>query len=134
MLNPPTLDGSPVFGLAVTMTTTEQERELQTNAYFGLAGLEVIDGGARGHITTVDGAHMGVSGNDNTGETGRANLALAQQAVRAFNDGRAHTLVDVLGQSWNGVFVGPLKPKPPVKLTPDGSAFQTYSLTLFHQQ
>ena len=131
-MQPATLDGIALFGAAVTMNTVDHPRALQINHYFGLNGEEVIDGGSTGFETEVTGAHFGLSNGDTSGNTGRANLGAAQDAVRSFNDGNGHTLVDTLGRTWQNVWVGPLKPRPPIRIDLGGNAYQSYSLQLLH--
>jgi len=47
--------GASIFGTAVSMTTADNPREKQLNAYFGLSGLESLDGGLRGRVTHAAG-------------------------------------------------------------------------------
>ena len=39
--------GTSIFGTAVSMVTADNPRETQLNAFFGLSGLESLDGGMR---------------------------------------------------------------------------------------
>lgn len=73
--------GNNIFGTAVSMSTADNPRENQLNAFFGLSGLESLDGGLRGRTTTVNGLLYGESS---------LILAQAEAQFRAFNDGVAH--------------------------------------------
>src|SRR4051794_16872790 len=86
--------GASIFGSAVSMTTSDNPREKQLNAYFGLSGLESLDGGSRGRVTEVTGLLYGDS---------PAQLAGAEAVFRSFNDGTTRTLVDTLAIGWNSV-------------------------------
>ena len=83
--------GASIFGTAISMITADNPREKQINAFFGLSGLESLDGGLRGRVTRVTGLLYGLS---------PALLASAEAAFRSFNDGKARILVDTLGVSW----------------------------------
>ena len=43
----PSFGGVNIFGTAVRMITVDNLRERQVNSYFGLSGLEMLDGGLR---------------------------------------------------------------------------------------
>ena len=104
-----TLDGSAVFGSAVTMQTADNPRAQQQNAFFGLSGLESLDGGLRGRVTAVRGRLSGSSA---------GGLAAAEDALRAFNDGAVHTLVDTLGTTWVNVKLDNFEPQGQVQRMP----------------
>ena len=55
----PSYGGVNIFGTAVTMSTADHPRESQVNSYFGLSGLEMLDGGSRGRVTEAGGLLFG---------------------------------------------------------------------------
>src|SRR4051794_11994767 len=86
--------GVGIFVAAVSMTTSDNPRECQVNSFFGLNGLESLDGGFRGRITRVQGVLYGRSA---------FLLASAEGLFRSYNDGVARVLVDNLGTIWPNV-------------------------------
>ena len=89
----PSYGGINIFGTAVTMRTADNPREKQVNSFFGLSGLETLDGGLRGRSTVATGLLYGNS---------PALLAAAEASFRSFNDGTARVLIDSLGSIWPG--------------------------------
>jgi hypothetical protein len=88
--------GINIFGTAVSMSTADNPRENQLNAYFGLSGLESLDGGMRGRSTHASGLLFGGSS---------LMLVAAEALFRSYNDGVARTLVDTMGGIWPNVFL-----------------------------
>src|SRR3954463_13447387 len=86
--------GVGIFGTSVSMTTSDNPRECQVSSFFGVNGLETLDGGFRGRITRVNGVLFGPSS---------LLLAAAEGSFRTFNDGVARLLVDNLGTAWLNV-------------------------------
>ena len=74
----PSFGGTSIFGTAVSMSTADNPRESQLNTFFGLSGLESLDGGMRGRWTQVTGLLFGNS---------PGALATAEALFRSFNDG-----------------------------------------------
>ena len=100
----PSLDGQPIFGAACQMTTSDNPRGQQENAFPGLNGLESLDLGLRGRFTTCEGRLYGNSNN-------LSDLAAAQEIFRSFNDGNTHVLVDTLGLTWLNVKLVSFEPQ-----------------------
>lgn len=115
--------GTNVFGTAVSMATADNPRENQLNAYFGLSGLESIDGGGRGRATQASGLLHGRS----PGE-----LAAAEARFRSFNDGIARPLTDTLGLVWPNVRLVFFQPQGRVRQSPSGVFFRSYQARFLH--
>lgn len=118
-------DGSMIFGTAVSMVTADNLREKQLNAFFGLSGLESLDGGLRGRTTRATGLLYGAS---------PALLAAAEASFRAFNDGQTYTLVDTLGATWPNVRLEMFEPLGRVRQSPQGILFRAYQARFLHLQ
>jgi hypothetical protein len=115
--------GVNIFGKAVSMSTAENPRENQLNAYFGLSGLESLDGGARGRATHVSGLLFGDS---------PAALASAESIFRSYNDGIARPLTDTLGAVWLNVRMESFQPQGRVRRSASGMFFRTYQARFLH--
>jgi hypothetical protein len=76
----PTYGAVAIFGTAVRMGTADNPRPSQENHFFGLNGIESLDGGLSGRFTEVRGLLGGVTVDD---------LATAEELFRSYNDGRA---------------------------------------------
>jgi hypothetical protein len=87
----PTYDGQPIFGAGVQMTTQDNPRVSQINGFFGLSGLESLDGGLQGRYTSATGMLYG-------GTIDALNSA--EQFFRSYNDGGAYVLVDDYFNIW----------------------------------
>jgi hypothetical protein len=112
-----------IFGTAVSMTTADNPRENQLNAFFGLSGLESLDGGMRGRVTYVTGLLYGAS---------PPALAAAEAGFRSFNDGVARPLVDTLGTTWPSVRLQFFQPQGRVRQSPAGVLFRSYKARFLH--
>ena len=115
--------GTNIFGTAVSMVTADNPREKQLNAYFGLSGLESLDGGLRGRITQASGLLFGVS---------PVSLAVSESLFRSFNDGAARVLIDTLGVSWTSVRLDFFQPQGRVRRSPSGVLFRAYKARFLH--
>ena len=115
--------GVPIFGAAVTMTTADNPRESQVNTFFGVDGLETLDGGFRGRITRVRGVLHGPSSQL---------LAAAEGQFRSFNDGLARLLIDNLGAAWPNVRLLTFQPHGRARQSPDGTFFRAYQAQFLH--
>jgi len=115
--------GFPIFGTAVTMTTADNPRECQVNSFFGINGLETLDGGFRGRITRVRGVLYGASG---------ILLASAEGLFRSYNDGLARLLIDNLGAAWPNVRLQRFQPQGRVRRSSDGTYFRAYQAQFLH--
>lgn len=96
----PSFAGVNIFGASCRMATSNDERATQTNAYFGLQGVETIDGGFRSRTTVATGIIYG-----NT----LGSLAANIETARALDDGQYRTLVDTAGTSWQDVRIRSLQ-------------------------
>ena len=119
----PSFGGVNIFGTAVTMSTADHPREKQINSFFGISGLETLDGGMRGRTTTVSGVLYG-----NTS----AALSGAEMLFRSYNDGVARILVDTFGTAWASVRLEVFQPAGRVKQSAYGAFFRPYQARFFH--
>jgi hypothetical protein len=119
----PSFGGNNIFGTAVSMVTSDNPRANQINAFFGLSGLESLDGGMRGRVTLATGLLYGTS---------PASLASAEGLFRSFNDGAARMLVDTLGASWPNVCLISFQPQGRVRQSPTGVLFRSYQARFLH--
>lgn len=119
----PSYGGVNIFGTAVTMSTVDQPREKQINSFFGLSGLETLDGGSRGRATEVGGLLYGPS---------PASLAGAESTFRSFDDGVSRVLVDNLGAAWGNVVLQSFRPLGRVRQSPFGVFFRAYRARFLH--
>jgi hypothetical protein len=115
--------GTNIFGTAVSMTTVDNPREKQLNAFFGLSGLESLDGGSRGRVTHVTGLLFGGS---------PAFLANVEVRFRSFNDGITRPLVDTLGITWPNVRLESFQPEGRIRQSPGGMLFRSYKARFLH--
>lgn len=115
--------GTNIFGTAVSMVTADNPRQTQLNGYFGLSGLEFLDGGLRGRSTQVMGLLYGSSA---------VALASAESLFRSYHDGVARILVDTLGVSWQGVCLTAFQPQGRIKQSPGGVLFRSYKARFLH--
>ena len=118
-----TYNGINIFGTAVVMNTADNPRETQINSFFGLSGLETLDGGLRGRATEVNGLLYGSS---------PAGLASAEAVFRSYNDGVARILVDNLGTAWPSVRLDAFRPQGRVRQSPGGVFFRPYNARFLH--
>ena len=86
--------GASIFGTSLSMATAQTPREAQINAFFGVNGLECLDGGARGRVTFARGLLVGNSALE---------LNLAENLFRSYHDGQGRILVDNIGNTWPDV-------------------------------
>jgi len=99
-----TYNGENIFGLAARCRHVANPRAQQIDAYFGVNGVRVFDGGGRGRTFQVRGLLVGSS----IGE-----LAAAEARFADYADGVARVFVDSRGRSWpNVVFKGEFIPDP----------------------
>jgi hypothetical protein len=115
--------GANIFGTAVSMMTADNPREHQLNAFFGLSGLESLDGGSRGRVTHVSGMLYGAT---------PASLATAESLFRSYNDGIARPLVDTLGTAWSSVRLEFFQPQGRIRQSPAGYLFRAYKARFLH--
>lgn len=102
-----------IFGTQVSMSTSDNPRGAQKNAFPGLSGVESLDQGLRGRFTNVVGRLAGVDQFD---------LAGAEELFRSYNDGNSYTLVDTNGTTWLNVKLESFEPQGKVQ-TIGGSGY-----------
>ncbi len=100
-------DGAYMFGVVFSMSTQDNPRSEQQNAFPGVSGVESLDLGRRGRVTTVAGRLGGPS---------RADLAAAEAFFRSYNDGQAYILYDNGGTLWADVKLERFAPAGPVQV------------------
>lgn len=110
----PTYNGQLIFGTQVMMTTIGTQRASMINAFFGVDGVERIDGGFREHITVCRGRLRGLKSGG-----GADDLQAAISSFRNLFDGRSYVLVDSFGTAWNNVVMTAFD------LDADGGVMQT---------
>ena len=115
--------GNSIFGSAVAMATADIPRVTQVNSFFGINGLETLDGGFRGRVTRARGVLYGPSA---------LGLASAENSFRSFHDGVARTLVDNLGMIWTNVRLVSFQPLGRVRQSPNGTYFRAYQAQFHH--
>lgn len=120
---PPSFGSVFIFGTAVQMTTAVNPTADQTNAYFGISGVESLFGGTRGRVTLVKGLLYGAD---------VAAFAGAKALFESYYDGVARVLVDTLGVAWSNVKLDSFVPTGKVKQAPDGTVFQQYDAKFLH--
>ncbi len=119
----PSYGGVNIFGTAVSMSTADHPREKQINSYFGLSGLETLDGGSRGRVTEARGVLFGPT---------PGALASAESTFRSFADGLTRSLVDGLGTAWVNVRLESFQPLGRVRQSAQGVFFRSYRARFLH--
>jgi len=119
----PSYGGVNIFGMAMTMSTADHPREKQVNSYFGLSGLETLDGGARGRVTEASGVLIGST---------PVSLATSESTFRSYSDGLTRVLVDTLGVAWSNVRLETFQPIGRIRQSPQGVFFRTYRARFLH--
>jgi hypothetical protein len=120
----PTFAGVAIFGIIESMTTKDNPRDKQLNAYNGQDGQECLDGGFRGRVTFARGE---LTGSNFSG------LAAAQGVFRSFNDGNAYILTDDKGVTWSSpVRLDEFSPEGAYRTAPDGSCIEGYTAVFIH--
>jgi hypothetical protein len=122
MVNP-SFGGVALFGNVDAMPTSDNPRDRQINAYNGLNGLEVLDGGGRGRVTNVSGRLYGA---------GLSGLAAAISLFRSFHDGGAYVLVDTAGNSWPVVRLERFEPAGRIRQDANETCWQDYTAEFLH--
>jgi hypothetical protein len=89
-----TLDGSPVFGVAVHVQHSPHPNAQQMNEFFGINGTQTLFGGQRGRTLLVSGVLLGVD---------LPEINAAETALLSFADGLPHTLIDDRGRVFGNV-------------------------------
>jgi hypothetical protein len=115
--------GSAIFGRAVRMKTADNPRAEQKNGFFGLSGIETLDGGLRGRTTVAQGVFTAYD---------YGTIAAAMESFRSFNDGLAGTLVDTRNVSWLNVKLASFEPGDRIGFDPTYGYYATYQATFQH--
>jgi hypothetical protein len=89
-----TLDGSPVFGVAVHVQHNPHPNAQQMNEFFGINGMQTLFGGQRGRTLLISGVLVGDT---------IADINASEAALLSFADGLAHTLIDDRGRVFDNV-------------------------------
>lgn len=116
-------DGASIFGRAVTMTTVLAPRAEQRNEFFGIDGIEALDGGSRGGTTIVSGVLY---------EADLATLVTAWNAFLAKKDGLTHALVDTEGTTHPEAKLMSVEPKGPLRRDQGGKYLRAYTARFDH--
>ena len=109
--------GVPIFGRAVSVAPALHAREAQLNTFFGLSGVERLDGGDRGGELHVSGVSAG---------EGLPGLAASEQLFLSFKDGRCGTLVDQCGTAWQNAVLETFVPEGRIRQHLDGTCYRVY--------
>lgn len=90
----PTYGNLPIFGYAVHITPVVNPNASQIAAFFGVEGVQSLDGGMRGRVFQVEGIIAGQS---------TAAVVAAGASLESLANGVARTLVDTSGFAWANV-------------------------------
>jgi hypothetical protein len=90
----PTYGGLPIFGYAVNVAMVPNANASQIAAFFGVQGVQAMDGGGRGRAFEITGLMAG---------TTPASVQFGQQQLESLADGVARVLVDTTGFGWANV-------------------------------
>jgi hypothetical protein len=120
---PASFGGIQIFGRSVSMVTTDNPTAEQLNHFFGLSGVERIDGGFTGRLTLARGVLSGSTS---------VNLGIAREAFRAYNDGFARVLVDTLGYAWPNVILKSFEQESPKLIRSGDGCYLAYRATFYH--
>lgn len=109
---------STSLGTVLVMNTARNPKQRQVNAYPGVDGLQLIDHGTRGAMTSCSGLLTG---------TGVGGLSTILDTFHGYQEaGGKATLVDKLGKSWTNVIL--------VQFTPVGPCYPIQGGVLYCQQ
>jgi hypothetical protein len=115
--------GLNIFGSAVSMSTAPLARAQQINSFFGLSGVEILDGGSRGMVTVAAGFLYGNS---------LAALASVENQFRSMSNGVARPLVDMVGIIWGNVLLQTYRPQGRILCAANGYYLRAYQARFFH--
>jgi len=90
----PTYGGSAIFGPAAQIVMAVQPNAVELITYFGVDGVQQLDGGTRGRTLTVTGVLVDAT---------PAAIIADGQLFESFADGVSRTLVDSTGTAWPNV-------------------------------
>ena len=123
MIPGPTYGGLPIFGWSAKIDTSQVKRSVQTNEFFGLTGVEEIDGGGRGGTSTATGI---VFGGD------YPSYRAAWSAATSMQDGQARDLLSTDGNLYNQVKLVSWRPASELRQTAGGLWMRRYSAEFRH--
>lgn len=106
----PAIDGNLAFGVATTCVVADNPRAAQQNTYPGVNGVEELDQGSRGRLITISGRLLGGNG---------AALQAAEDNLRSYNDGAAHTITDNFGGTWSNAKFEGFEPQGRIEASSD---------------
>ena len=119
-----TFGGAAIFGTAVSMTTVDNPRRQQLNAFPGINGRESLDQGLDGRYTIVSGVLYGGDG---------PTLNFLENLVRSYNDGVARVLVDTAGNAWPYVKLESFEPEGRMRVVAgSGQVYRPYTARFLH--
>ena len=120
----PYFNGQNIFGYAVSMTTADNPRSAQENAYPGLSGVESLDQGFRGRFTICEGILIGPD---------RYSVGAQENLFRSYNDGTTYILIDVYGYAWLNVKLDSFEPQGKgLSFSGSGNAMRKYTARFRH--
>lgn len=118
------LDGNAIFGTSIEFEGPEvPTRRSMENMYPALNGVESLDMGDAGMVSTIRGRLWGNS---------PGALAAAVSQIGAFYDGKAHVLTDTDGTSWPNVKLIGFSRLPKKSIDPANGYTQRYEARFFH--
>jgi len=91
MAFPPSLGGAQVFGLACNVSYVPNANATQVAAFFGVAGVQSMDGGSRGAAFEIQGCMVGIN---------PAGVQFYASSLLSMADGVARTFIDTTGVAW----------------------------------
>lgn len=113
------------LGEVLVMNTAQAPKQRQVNAYPGVDGLQLIDHGTRGAMTSVQGVLYA---------TGKSGLSSLLDTFRGYQSaGGKATLVDKLSKTWTNVILVQFAPVGPCYPIQGGVQFcQQYEAQFLH--
>lgn len=90
----PTLNGAAAFGAAVRMVHVPNANASMIAAFFGVQGVQSLDGGTRGRVFMVEGLMTG---------SNPPGVVANELALQSFANGGVYLLVDTTGIAWANV-------------------------------
>lgn len=93
-MSTPTYGGSAVLGICCHINHIPNANASQIAAFFGVQGVQSMDGGSRGRVFEVSGILLGQT---------PAGCIASEILLLSYADGQARTLVDTTGVAWPNV-------------------------------
>ncbi len=118
-----TYGGVFLFGTNPKMKTVNEPRSIQKNEFFGLDGVETLDGGGRGFKTIATGWFIA-----SDAPTYRSLWSTAHSYV----DNIARVVVDTSGESWASVRLVRVSPTTVLHRTASGGYMRGYEMEFEH--